>query len=108
MTQDCITDGDHSVTNIDEVLREVVAMGEDFTFTLCSESFSMLPTGEENRARSLLTRIDLYQMWHVSMFHKNMIGASLKQGKMKNNKSTMYNMACDDEDHAIDVFPIYM
>lgn len=104
MTQDRITDGDHSVINIDEALREVVAMmEEDFTFTLCSDSFSMLPTGEENRARSL-TRIDLYQMRHVSMLHKKMI-ASLKQGKKMKNKSTMYNMTCDDEDHAIDIFP---
>ena len=40
--------------------------GEDFMVDICSNSLGILPTGEENRARTLVMRIDLDQFRHAS------------------------------------------
>ena len=83
---------DHIVftqSEIEYALEKVVEMGEDFSITLCSDSFDVLPTGEENKAGAL-TRIDLDQFRHVSALH-NEVTMSLNQGKMGPRSDTAVN-----------------
>ena len=68
-------------SNIEDALATIVELGEDFNITLCSDSFDVLPVGEENRAGTL-TRMDLDQLRHVSALHQE-VTASLKQGKIE-------------------------
>ena len=68
-------------SDIDDALTSVVDLGEEFHVTLCSDSFAILPVGEENRAGTL-SRIDLDQLRHVSALHQD-VTACLKQGKIK-------------------------
>ena len=80
---------------IDDVLEKAIGIGDDFSVTLCSDSFDFLPTGEEDRAGSL-TLIELDQSHHVSALH-NEISMSLKQGKMR------YRSDRVDEDSGLNI-----
>ena len=61
---------------IEIALDRATEMGEDFQVTLCSDTFDILPRGEESRTDAL-SQIDLDQLRHVSSLHHEVI-TSLK------------------------------